>query len=100
MTLWRRFGIAVAAPILLWSGALWAQTTTPPAQQNQTPPMQQGQTPQNVAGQVIKIDRSKGRVTVLAADGVVHEFQASKETLAEMKPGDTIEAKLRKAPNC
>jgi len=96
MTLWRRFGIAVAAPILLWSGALWAQTTTPPAPQNQTPPMQQGQTPQNVAGQVIKIDRSKGRVTVLAADGVVHEFQASTETLQNLKEGDHIEARLRK----
>jgi Cu/Ag efflux protein CusF len=94
MTLWRQFGIAVAAPILLWSGAVCAQTASPPAQQRPTP-QQQGQTPQMVEGQVIKIDRRQGRVTIRAADGLVHEFQASKETLQDLKEGDRIEARLR-----
>jgi hypothetical protein len=49
-----------------------------------------------VEGQVIKIDRAQGRVTVRAADGVTHEFQASKETLQDLKEGDRIEARLRK----
>jgi hypothetical protein len=94
MTLWRRFGLAVAAPILVWSGAAFAQTASPPAQQRPTPP-QQGQTPQMVEGQVIKIDHRQGRVTIRAADGMVHEFQASKETLQDLKEGDRIEARLR-----
>ena len=88
MTLWRRYGVAVAAPILLWSGAAFAQPASPPPRQGHTPP--------TVEGQVIKIDRAQGRVTVRAADGVTHEFQASKETLQDLKEGDPIEARLRK----
>ena len=94
MRLWRRFGLSVAAPMLLWSGIAFAQTETgsPPAQQA---PRQQGQTPQMVEGQVIKIDHRLGRVTIRTADGTVHEFQASKETLQDLKEGDRIEARLR-----
>jgi hypothetical protein len=88
MTLSRRFGVAVAAPILLWCGAAFAQSASPP-------PLQ-GHTPQTVEGQVIKIDRAQGRVTILASDGVTHEFEASKETLQDLKEGDRIEARLRK----
>jgi hypothetical protein len=88
MTLSRRFGVAVAAPILLWGGAAFAQPASPPPRQ--------GHTPQTVEGQVIKIDRTQGRVTIRAADGVTHEFQASKETLQDLKEGDRIEARLRK----
>jgi hypothetical protein len=45
---------------------------------------------------VIKIDRSKGRVTIRASNGQTHEFEASKETLQDLKEGDRIEARLRK----
>jgi hypothetical protein len=48
-----------------------------------------------VEGQVIKIHHRQGRVTIRAADGTVHEFQASKETLQDLKEGDRIEAQLR-----
>lgn len=85
MKIWTRFGVALAAPILLWSGTALGQATHPP-----------GNTPQTVEGQVIKIDRSKGRVTIRASNGQTHEFEASKETLQDLKEGDRIEARLRK----
>jgi hypothetical protein len=37
---------------------------------------------------------------VKEADGKTHEFQASKETLDDLKVGDKIEANLRSVPNC
>jgi hypothetical protein len=85
MKIWTRFGVALAAPILLWSGTALGQAANPP-----------GSTPQTVEGQVIKIDRSKGRVTIRASNGQTHEFEASKETLRDLKEGDHIEARLRK----
>ena len=88
MTIWTRLGMALAAPILLWSGTALGQATKPPA-------AGQARTPQTVDGQVTKIDRSQGRVTIRAADGSTHEFQASKETLQDLKEGDRIEARLR-----
>ena len=60
----------------------------------------QGQAPQMVDGQVVKVDRSTGTLSVKASDGTTHEFKASAETLSDMKPGDHIEARLRPAQNC
>jgi hypothetical protein len=85
MKIWTRFGVGLAVPILLWSGTALGQAANPP-----------GNTPQTVEGQVIKIDRSKGRVTIRASNGQTHEFEASKETLRDLKEGDRIEARLRK----
>jgi hypothetical protein len=48
----------------------------------------------------VKVDPAQGKVTVREADGTVHEFQASAETLKDLKPGDQIGAKLREAPKC
>jgi Cu/Ag efflux protein CusF len=48
-----------------------------------------------VAGTVTKIDSDRRRVTVRAADGKMYEFQASEETLRDLKEGDRIEAKKR-----
>jgi hypothetical protein len=56
--------------------------------------------PERVAGEVTKIDAAKGRVTVRGSDGTVHEFQASTETLQDLKVGGHVEAKLREAPKC
>jgi Cu/Ag efflux protein CusF len=56
--------------------------------------------PAKVEGQVLSVDQAAGKMTIRDKSGATHEFQASKETLAEMKAGDTIEATLRKAPNC
>jgi hypothetical protein len=87
MTIWTRFSVALAAPILLWSGSAFGQATQRPTQQ--------GTTPQVVQGRVVKIDTTRDRVTIRANDGTMHEFQASKETLRDLKEGDTIEARLR-----
>ena len=49
----------------------------------------------DIEGQVVKVDAAQGKVTVRGADGTTHEFQASKETLQDMKVGDKIAAKPR-----
>jgi len=87
MTIWKR-SMALVVPLLLWSGTTLAQTTTPPPSMPNTP--------QTLEGQVVKIDRSQGRVTIRANDGTMHEFQASAETLKDLKEGDRLEAKLRR----
>jgi FtsZ-interacting cell division protein ZipA len=58
------------------------------------------QTPEKVEGQVVNVDQSAGKVTIRDTKGRTHEFQATRETLQEMKPGDRIEARLREAPKC
>jgi Cu/Ag efflux protein CusF len=87
MKIWTRFGMTIAAPILLWSGTALGQAANPPAHKSATPRM--------VEGQVVKIDRAQGKVTIKATDGTMHEFRASNETLQDLKEGDRIEARLR-----
>jgi Cu/Ag efflux protein CusF len=86
-----QLGAALVAPILLWSGMAFGQATQAP----QNPPAPSATTPKTVEGQVVKIDRTRGMVTIRATDGTTHEFQASKETLQGLKEGDRIEARLR-----
>jgi hypothetical protein len=57
-------------------------------------------TPQKVEGEVLKGDHGLDKVTVKGKDGMVHEFQVSKDTLRDLKTGDKIEASLRAAPKC
>lgn len=57
-------------------------------------------TAERLAGQVVSVNASQGRVTVRGDDGTTHEFEASRETVQDMKVGDRIEAKLRSAPKC
>ena len=57
-------------------------------------------TPQKIEGQVTSIDQNSGKVTVRDSRGQTHEFQAARETLATMKPGDRVDATLRQAPKC
>lgn len=52
---------------------------------------------ETVAGEVTKIDLERSRVTIRSKDGSVHEFEASAETLKDLKIGDYIEAKRRAA---
>jgi hypothetical protein len=56
--------------------------------------------PQMVDGQVLKVDLATNTITVKESNGTTHEFQASKETLQDLKAGDRIEARLRPAQNC
>lgn len=48
-----------------------------------------------VAGEVTSIDTTLNRITVRSSDGVLHEFEAAKATLDDLKVGDRIEAKKR-----
>jgi len=59
-----------------------------------------GGVPQRVEGRVAKVDLGRGRLVLQEANGTSHEFNASRETLEDLKIGDRIEATLRSAPNC
>ena len=95
MRMWPRLaaGLAVAL-MMLWTGTSRGQSK--PA----CDPQGKVKTPEKVGGQVVKVDPGQSKVTVREADGTVHEFQASAETLQNLKVGDRIEAKLRDAPKC
>lgn len=56
--------------------------------------------PQKVEGKVVRVDQAGGKVAVTETDGKTHEFQASKETLQDLKVGDHVEARLRELPKC
>jgi hypothetical protein len=56
--------------------------------------------PDTMEGQVAKVDAAQGRLTLRAADGSMHEFQVSQETLADYKVGDTVKAKLKAGQRC
>jgi len=85
--------VAVTAAALCWVGSAQAQST---------PGCVAGKaaTPQKVEGEVLKVDHALDKLTVRGKDGVVHEFQVSKDTLRDLKAGDQIEASLRVAPKC
>ena len=84
-------GIILAVP--LWAGSVGAQNKA-------ACDAAKAGAPQKVEGKVVRIDPVAGKVAVAEAGGKTHEFQASKETLQDLKVGDTIEAKLRAVPNC
>jgi len=89
---WRSMAAVVVAIITLWSGVALAEVKLTNCDPVRYPP--------KVEGQVLKVDMNAGKVTMRTSDGTIHEFQASKETLQELKVGDHIAAKLRNAPNC
>ncbi len=57
-------------------------------------------TPEDAEGQVVKMELAQRRFSVRESDGVVHEFQASPETLRDLKVGDRIEVKLWEVSKC
>jgi hypothetical protein len=87
MTTGNRIAAAVLAGALLVSGAGHVRAQNKPDCPKGAAEM--------VEGQVMKVDVAQGKVTVREANGTTHEFQASKETLQDMKVGDKIAAKLR-----
>jgi hypothetical protein len=89
---WRPIAAVVAATATLWSGMALAEVKLTNCDPVRYPP--------TVEGQVTKINREEGKVTMRTSDGTVHEFQASKETLQDLKVGERITAKLRNAPHC
>ena len=89
-----RLSIGVVLGLMLWTALAHGQGRPPRDAQGKL------KTPVTVAGEVTKIDAAQGKVTVRESDGTVHEFQASAETLKDLKVGSRIEAKLREAPGC
>ena len=85
-------GIVLAVP--LWAGFAAGQSKSSSCDQAKA------NAPQKVEGKVVRVDQAQGKVAVTASDGKTHEFQASKETLQDLKVGDNIEAKLRELPKC
>jgi hypothetical protein len=94
MRLWWGVTAGLALSLMLWTGSALAQGKPNCDAQGRM------KTPEKVEGQVLKVDNAQGKVTVRGADGTVHEFQASAETLKDLKVGDKLEAKLREAPKC
>jgi hypothetical protein len=91
---WATVTAALSVTVMLWSGSALGQAK--PA----CDPQGRVKTPQKVEGQVVKVDQAQSKVTVREASGGLHEFQASKETLQDLKVGDRIDANLREAPKC
>ena len=60
------------------------------------PAMAAEQASQTVAGVVTTIDLERNRLTLRSSDGTIYEFEASVETLKDLKVGDHIEAKRRR----
>ena len=88
---WMRWTAGVAGGLMIWSGTALGQDK---------PDCSKAGRPENIEGQVIKVDMGQERITMRAANGTMHEFQASKETLQDYKVGDSIKAKLRPDPRC
>lgn len=91
---WVAVAAALSIVVMVGSGPALGQTKPPCDAQGKV------MTPQKVEGQVIKIDAAQNRLTVRETNGTTHEFQASKETLADLKVGDRVDANLREAPKC
>lgn len=94
MRMWPRLVAGLAVALVLWTGSALGQSKPACDSQGKV------RTPEKVEGQVVSVDQAQGKVTVRESDGTTHEFQASKETLQDLKAGDRIEAKLREAPKC
>lgn len=56
--------------------------------------------PEMIEGEVARVDQDAGKLVIRASDGVMHEFQAARETLADYKVGDPIKARRRAGPPC
>ena len=92
MKTWLRLSAGLAAAIMLWSGIALGQGTPTGCGKKGAP--------EKVEGEVVSVDPDQGKLTLRAADGTTHEFQASKETLQDYKVGDSVKAKLRLTKDC
>lgn len=99
MKQWINMAIALAVVALVTPPVLAQQA--PPAQGQAAPKAEcLAKAPDTVDGQVESVDQAAGKVRVKDSRGQTHEFQASRDMLQTMKPGDKIEARLREAPKC
>ncbi|HEU4368021.1 MAG TPA: hypothetical protein VFV05_07330 [Methylomirabilota bacterium] len=91
MNRWLTVSSGLVAVALLSAGLAFGQQPRPAE-------CDKSRVPDKVEGQVLRVDHATNKVTIRDDRGMTHEFQASKETAQEMKPGDRIEARLRQAP--
>ena len=70
------------------------------AQQPAPKQCQPAKAPQRVEGQVVEMSATQEKIKVRDTSGATHEFQASAETIRDLKVGDKIEATLRPLPKC
>lgn len=70
------------------------------AQQPAPKQCQPAKAPQKVEGQVVEMNATQEKIKVRDTSGATHEFQASAETIRDLKVGDKIEATLRPLPKC
>ena len=80
------------------AGPVAAQTTKPAG--GSPPSCQPAKAPQMVVGQVVDINATGDKIKVRDTSGATHEFEASPETVRDLKKGDRIEATLRPLPKC
>jgi ribosomal protein S1 len=93
MTPYKAVAMGVVLAVPLWAGFAAGQSK-PSCDQ------MKASAPQKVEGKVVRVDQAQGKVAVTESDGKTHEFQASKETLQNLKVGDNVEARLRELPKC
>jgi hypothetical protein len=92
MKTWLRLSAGLAAGIMLWSGTALGQGKPAGCDKSSAS--------EKVEGEVVSVEPDQGKLTLRAADGTTHVFQASKETIQDYKVGDRIKAKLRLAKDC
>lgn len=98
MKRWLLLSGGFVTAVVLTAGLAFGQAATPTTPKSGTDCHKK--VLEKVEGQVTSIDPKAGKVMIRDSSGTTHEFQASAETLKDMKPGDTIEARLREAPKC
>jgi hypothetical protein len=89
-----------AVTVLSLSLAGLCAAGTVSAQQATPKQCQPAKAPERVEGQIVEMNATQERIKVRDASGATHEFQASSETLRDLKIGDRIEATLRPLPKC
>ena len=94
MKRYQAIAMSIILTVPLWAGAASAQSNKDACD------AAKASLPQKVEGKVVRVDQAAGKVAVTEASGETHEFRASRETLQDLKVGDTIEARLRVVPNC
>ncbi len=97
MKTWTRIATGVVAGLVLAAGPAVAADKHDKQAQPSASGKTDCQSPQTVQGDVVAVDTNRNTITVKGPNGT-HEFQVAKESIANYKVGDHIEAKLRSCP--
>jgi hypothetical protein len=89
---------ALVAAFMLIIGPAFAQGTKADCQPSASPKSSATKAPAKIEGEVTKVDKKNGTLTVKAPDGSTQEFRGSTDTVKDYKKGDKIELTLRSEP--